>query len=759
MEDRVPTEPGSRHVRFPVHDLETVRIIKDQNTEPTDSPGKDTDTTNTYIKINATPPNSGITTTFLVEVVSAKLHQDTEEIMYATQPGKMAHDANTMLVNKILNDMGHSPSSEKYKLLCVSKSNTSESTMNGVDMVFALVGGAKTQNTQQHELRCILYAKTSANGERFIRTIKLPTATCQLEYMTSYETYTPNKTWLSLLHSLKIADTNTNKASFMCENELEKYRKKNSDKPVSYCIIPTHRSTRDKGVCEEVSLGANGTINDLNIQFTRDGSKHVVHVDACALDLLSTDIKGKHRIMVSDVQSTPPTMYEIPTKNTTFVLAITMPYATRVKCALMEKSASGGVTYVASTDVNFCNNMIYTDMRAKGVEDVFGVQRIALRISNRLQENLTPVMIAQRLNTGHYETKNLMRLMSSTDLLTDLKYVIQYQTIKDPKARNVTANTNARLFESINYVQQSTAQQLKTNQDSVFATCSAFKHTRVTASISAERARWQDHHPDIASSDGLLRQKMTSARGVAVLSIRNQTNTRAEKKDTTEIAGPTSDKKKGLGIHKECTLGTYVLFSSSNIPRLVLRDETVTVKKTPMYTTSRPLDWTDTPQFVYNYCKFSKALQVIHGSNPIALFEAPQPTPIKYPHQERPSVPISTAAGSLVRELLDLSTNSKSVYTRALAHRVITGAVDNCGLLKTHIKPQTQTMSWLNHYRNQFLNDRCSKNKNIVGVELDQLYIDYSIFSQCLKDQAIGSKIPADMFALLVNTGIPFPNT
>jgi hypothetical protein len=759
---------SSRHVRFP-DDIKTTRFINNDNTEP-----------ETFIRV--CPTMLGDTTNFFVDQVESSNHTDTEEIMYATTPGQKT-DVQTKLTRQVLHDLAHTISpDEKYKLICISKNNTSATTIDGVDMVFALVGEKTNFNSDEHNLRCIFYSKNAKNmrypGERFIRLIKFPSATCQLQYLVSYNNDTPSKSWLNLLLSLKISETNTTKSVGACEKDWGFYLKQNShNNGVSYCIIPPNKNGNE-GVGTSTALGVGGVVTDLNVKFTREGFEHVVNIDAAALDLLSSHIVQKHHTIVSDVHCILKEKYEFPTRDSNFILTLTMPHATRVKCSLMEVSKSTqphadntkmNLTYIASTDVNFCNNMVYADMRAPGVENVFGIQRIALRISNRLQENLTPAMIARRIIAGPGETENLIKLMSSVDLSTDLIDVLQYQTIKCPKTRAVVAMINTGLFQKINYDRQAatSAGQLKTEQDHIFGNCNAFRLKRVTASISSERARWQDHHPVVAASDSLLRQRMTSARGVAVMSVLNEQ----------------SDIK---------TTGTYIQFYASTIPRLRLRKRipskiigpgplptSSTTEKIQLYTTSRPLEWGtnnpvsspdaskptqaelgsdakggETQFFTYKYDKFSKAMQFLQGPDTIALFTTAENIKIEAP----PNTPaMSVPPGSLVRALINLSNNSNNVYTRALAHKVLIAAVESCPLINTHINSQIQTMSWMNHYRIQFLKEIKSNHGKLAHI-LDEKYVDYSMFSQCLKDQSIGSRIPADMFGLLVQQSIPFPS-
>jgi hypothetical protein len=784
------SQSSSKCVRFSAHEqgnLETHIVCPGQACE---TAIKDN---GLCLIINPIAPPEGTTTTFLVEDVEAPTHKQLEAVMYGIPPGKMAYITDDVLINQILKDTcvrrtsrvnsAESPvsSCEQFRLVCVSKDFMSCNVKDGMDMVFALVGD-KMQGNERSEiynLRCLLYVKTCGSSknqkdlkqgrttegiaQRYIRIVKLPTATCKICYtkipqapgVSPPQAYIPSQAmdqpataWLKMLNGLHISNANISMADSRNERNLESYRKQNSGKGLSYCVTSSHKD--------------NDNTSDMTMQFSRNNHKHVVTVDTCTLDALIAKISAKHLTMVTKSGSHSPIAegkYEIPMKNSSFSMSITIPHTTRVKCALTEKLDTGHLAYVASSDVNFCNNMVYADMRAKGIENVFGVQRIALRIGNKLQDNLTPVLIARRLGVENNGNNKLLSLMSSSDLMTDLETIVLCHDIKDPKLRTIATSTKKRLFRSIDVVRQAVSKQLVAKQDKVFQKCSAFTNTRVTASISSERPRWQDHHPALAASDFLLRQKMTSARGVAILNIRNATMAKLEAEHQEQCQTPSKSSMVKLEAEHRQAVETCVLFSSSDVPRLIVRKQAPDTKQTQRYTTSRPLSWTEEEsqtksKFAYEYCKFSKAVKFVQGSDTVALFEA-----IQSPPKNMYTNAVSKTPGSLIQELLNLSNTSDSVFTRAMAHRVLIGAIDTCPLINTQQTPQIHNTCWLNHYRAEFLDDYISKNVNLTGIQLDQLYVDYSIFGQCLKDQALGSKIPTDMFALLVQQGIPFPNT
>jgi hypothetical protein len=119
-----------------------------------------------------------------------------------------------------------------------------------------------------------------------------------------------------------------------------------------------------------------------------------------------------------------------------------------------------------------------------------------------------------------------------------------------------------------------------------------------------------------------------------------------------------------------------------------------------------------------------------------------------------------------VNRLLNFANSHPVVYLRALASFVLLDAVRGQAIhnqSSTSSKVLDDTICWskplsscLNYYRTQFLKEHIDDIPQTTA-SADELYIQYSLFSQCLKQYMHGSRTPSDMFALLVQQGIPFP--
>jgi hypothetical protein len=758
---------GERKVRFgPIQE----RIIQEE-------PTKRTESTPRFISINMDQPAAGSVTQCFASQFTTHENETLLFNMCRTTVGEQS-GVQTTLTHDILDSLQHVTGSAKYTLLCMSKSSTSTSATHGIDMVFALVGDLH-KATPTKPVRAILYVKGIANGTRFIHVLKLPSASCTATHYTGDQsrTWEPHATWLLVLKELKISPTDVSKASHMNEEAWGRYCTKHSRKGVSHIITRnTGSNTVKKGVVA-VSLGPGGMVNELGVVFTQHGVNRTIDVDAGMADLLFVHIKEVHGGIVKDTRWQAALVYNLPIGHTGFTLTFTLVHATRVQCCIRDTSPAK--TLLSSSTVNFCNSIVHVNTDADGVENTRGVQRLAVRLAKKLKDNLTPSMIAARLVSNEVSTcakhlasaaphaklasgrqEELTKLMATTDLLHDLEYVTSMARASRGMDINQTVKaTHKRLISHLGEVYTTTCTTHKKIQDDILAGCVAFKNKKTKASILAAQPWWQDCPPNSTNADGLLNQRMTSARGVAVLSLL----------PGHELAG-----------------GRHVEFSAMCVPRLVQKPCETHKIHTPLFhncnsTTGpvweapRSLLWTPadtTDRFTYKYDKFSHAVEVLHVNTPIALFPKPRSTaPIS-----TQGVPVAVSnespQGSLMCALVDLAIDSRHVYVRALAHLVLVSATNS--YLSIHgpevrggspfMKPNTEftefndTTRWLNYYRTMFLRERIVHGIP-TGEAMEQLYEDYCIFGQCLVSHVSGSTIPHDMFALLVQQGLPFPET
>ena len=278
--------------------------------------------------------------------------------------------------------------------------------------------------------------------------------------------------------------------------------------------------------------------------------------------------------------------------------------------------------------------------------------------------------------------------------------------------------------------------------------------TRATSSALAERPRWQDGHTPAANSDKLMRQKMMSARGVATLSL--YTNSE----------------------HDIDNLNTCVVFSTVKVPKTIYK-ESKSAGGSPVF--AKRLNWVDAPlpagathsrgsvqscksetphQFMYSFDKGTKELKVFDRYNntekterTLAIFTNADST---LRDDAKIFVSQGVPKGSLVGELINCCEAHSSVYTRALTHLVLLDSMYRMGLICTNTSWGVYSNKWLNTYRADFLSV-LAEGGVATGIQADQQYIDYCIFSQCLKQHINGTRMPCDSFSLLVQQGIPFP--
>ncbi|KAJ1468611.1 hypothetical protein T484DRAFT_1754990 [Baffinella frigidus] len=442
--------------------------------------------------------------------------------------------------------------------------------------------------------------------------------------------------------------------------------------------------------------------------------------------------------------------HKISLVNGAYELVFSTKHPARVQCLLLHTAADNRV--IASSDVNFSNNMAYTNVCAVGVDHVFGIQRLALRAACRLQSNLTPDMIAQRLgscNRTDVHNGRLLQLIASTDIATDIGYVFRSND-KSPKFRDdddSMAKLRLRLEKITMKTETSTVDSIRVLQDIQFSNSLVFADKRATSSSRAERPRWQDGHTVAARSDHLMRQKMMSARGVATLSL---------------YTAP---------IHGMDHLNACVVFSPVNVPKMIFKVPK-TVSGPSAY--SKVLNWIatgDLPnrdavtsqiprQFMYAFNTSSKEMRVFHRHTGAEKTEHTFAIFVKEDSTLRDNakvfVPQGVPKGSLVTELLNCCEAHSSVYTRALAHLVLLDSMYRLGTISTKTSWNESSQRWLNTYRVHFLSSLAWRGA-ATGVSADKQYIDYCIFSQCLKQHINGTRMPCDSFSLLVQQGIPFP--
>ena len=714
-----------------------------------------------FICISPVRPTDGTSVDFYIDHTPEDSHTLLVAKMSETSPGKTM-SASFPLMRDIISrvvptsEMTGLENIDNHSLICVSSSG------NASEMVFALVRhrtgldrpwghrSVSLSNLQtppecgDHLMRAMLHVCTTRDGKRYIHHLTFPNAGCHVSITTdaSLDSSNASLAWRRLLGGFGISDTNAIESRRINAKTLERFCVRNAHAGMSVAMA-------SRGVQNTACVS-----DDLDITFTRGTDNHHVNVQVCMLDNAITDVTNAHVDILRNFDSSIcPTEHNISLNNGEYGLVFSIKHASRVQCLLLHTTAGNRI--IASSDVNFSNNMVYTNVSGVGIDNVFGMQRLALRAACRLQENLTPEIVGRRLCSSNSVDKNIdrmLQLISSTDIANDIGYVFRSHD-KSTKFRDDDEWINKlRLkLRSLAMKKQKifTADVVELQQHQ-FSRSPVFVETRATSSACAERPRWQDGHTTAAKSDNLMRQKMMSARGVATLSFY-------------------TNPEQGID-----DLNTCVVFSTVKVPKMIYK-EPKSASGRPIFT--KRLNWVTslpegaTPgrdsvqsrfsgQFMYSFNRHSKELRVFNRHNDtektertFAIFMTADST---LRDDSKIFVQQGVPKGSLVGELINCSETHSSVYTRALAHLVLLDSMYRLGVISTDTSWDVYSQKWLNTYRTHFLSILAERGV-ATGVQADQQYIDYCIFNQCLKQHINGTRMPCDSFSLLVQQGIPFP--
>jgi hypothetical protein len=478
----------------------------------------------------------------------------------------------------------------------------------------------------------------------------------------------------------------------------------------------------------------------LDISFTRGDKQHCLGVSVFGINNILADMTLSHIGLLRNL-SRCVTEHRMSLDDGAYELVFSTKDATRVQCMLLHTAARN--CSIASSDVNFSNNMVYTNVCAAGVDNVVGVERLALKMASRLQENLTPENIGKRLRSLSCidkEIERLLGLISSTDIATDIEHVFKSTDTSMNQLRLELANLSMKTYKhSVN--------DIASLQQKQFGRSPIFVEKRATSSSRAERPRWQDGPTPASRSDNLMRQKMMSARGVATLSLYTASK------------------------HGGDPLNTCVVFSDVKVPKMIY-NEPKSAGRSSMSATR--LSWVAPPsvdtthsdksrirdQFMYSFNRSYKESRVFNQrtdaektEHTLAMFVNADSTARG---NVRTFVQKCVPKGSLLGALVDCCRTHPSLYTRALAHLILVDSMYRTDLVSGNKGWGRFTHEWVNMYRTQFI-ATLAKRGDLTEGQADQQYIDYCMFNQCLKQHINGTRMPCDSFSLLVQQGIPFP--
>jgi len=689
-----------------------------------------------FVRICPVANSNGKPSEFYIGTTSALDHRELIREMDQTTYGvTMRADFPLVryILGKVVSRQSNLENVEKidlYKLACCSVSETKNGT------VFALIRPSfavdksivPSQTQNGHMVRALLRVCTDRNGSRYIHHLTFPNAmgVVSITPGPSSDATHPIIAWERLLKGFGISVTNTSESESINSCNWERFCVRNAHTGMSIAIKPRIEPSKDMGV-------------GLDISFTRGDKKHCIDVSVCAIDNIFTCLTQTHSSLLRKVDPSL-TEHRLSLDNGAYDLMFSIKHTSRVQCLLLHTAAAGN-HFIASSDVNFSNNMVYTNVCAAGVGNVMGVERLALRMARLLQANLTPNNMGKGFCSLNDTDKQLLGLISSTDIATDLGHVFQSDDRSMKKLRLGLENLSMR---------KDYANGIQLLQNQQFKRSPIFVETRATSSSRAERPRWQDKHTTAANSDNLMRQKMMSARGVATLSLYTGSQHRADPMNTCVVF---SDVKVPKMIYKEPSPAGR---SSISAKRLGWGAPLSADAMSGCASVQRPIQ----DQFMYSFNRSSKELRVFNQRNDtektehtIAMFVDADAT-VK--GNVRTFVQKCVPKGSLVGALINCCKTHPSLYTRALSHLVLLDSMYRLDLISAKKSWGYYTRNWMNMYRTSFLST-LAKRGVITGDQTDQEYIDYCMFNQCMKQHISGMRMPCESFSLLVQQGIPLP--
>lgn len=509
-----------------------------------------------------------------------------------------------------------------------------------------------------------------------------------------------------------------------------------------------------------------------------------------------------------------------------FVMVFEIIHATRIVCSIYELGTvssdtkmtlgrSGGTghimrEFVTSTSINFSGEIVYADVCAKDVFGVFGLRSIATRLGKTLkQNNITNEVIVQHLRVIPDGLRSLLSLMSTTDMLSDMHYVMNNSSdnnintfckLKASLQRVGGAHVNVT---QLRHLEHSHFQYHNTQHEKT-VTCNKKNRNKTLPMDSVSRATFL--------IDPLITQKMVSARGVAILRLldathridptrRGRMHTVNEKcmlfpkvgiprlisVNTVSLLQQPQRSHEGAVFHEPLDVHA-IIHQNTNHPKKAENDavELEKNRRKWQYRITDHNSHTTKGCFSHTYvdgevCLFQHKeatfyslcmenrrdhfkdtrVDIPETTHLVAVFESPT-------HAPRESLPFDTNVnqkGALVTNLLELAESNHPLYTRAMAHMVLISAYNDCVAKNTAYCDRTTYTDPSNYYRTQFLQNRTASSSapyaasDRVECPGRGIYEEYSLFTQCLKNLTTGTIIPHDMFSLLVAQGLPFPET
>jgi hypothetical protein len=715
------------------------------------------------------------------KVINGDMHSLSEEMDRLTL-GEYRH-VNLQLLRDIVQSSVTPPPFENTFLLCCS----SHSSQPHEGPVFALICDFFNVEQNHHQCRlCAIFLRVKGKDSfTYMKTVKFVHSFCNFEKLG--EKPKGNRVFTRIMEEMGISTADIKMSAKESANKWNAYLAHN-------CKSVGHHVANTRGLC----FGVNGHIVYHEVRLTQQKKgklggiiHHDTHQDKIVflpalMDLRIKEVVDEYKKSISSLDNTPSRVFETYAEKVQFKLVFQLQHSSRVSCSLMEvdtKSNPKNERFLASVAINFSGEMVYADRYGEGISDVEGLRTIAMRVANKLYDCMTVSFIAQRLRNSSQQTKELLELMTSTDLLCDMEYVILATDVeqgnKPDQGHEIRLATRHELFTGLDHVCSHNLVRERQRKEEEMRESSVMRIDCNQPSL--KRPHWMDQLGNVFEKDPLVTQKAMAAKGVAILHLLQYQGGATHKNSAKCFLFPV------VGIPRLVDASTISPIQYS--PPVSHGDTQVHNPKSPTGEVEPPVErscrrdhWQhSTGSFSHTYihgelCYFYHAEDTV--PHLMCVFESS----LGQNGPRKTNSASSFARGSLVQKLIDLTKFPSPIYTRAMAHMVLVSAVNHCiakrnssdaDWLKTfkakstlHNNPaNVMTESRLephpirpynepsDFYRALFFDMYEEKNGSL-------LYEEYSIFSQCLKARGLNHmKSRHNMFTMLLTQAVPFSLT
>jgi len=656
--------------------------------------------TNRDLNITVDSPGIGNASQFIAHGVDTQMHHDFIQFVHDMPQGMMS-DAKFRITHELMTLMGVPFEPTEYSKHRMLKLPYSASNKRN-EKVCAFLR-QESAFTDTCSLRAFMLLFTDLQGIDKVQLIILPNSSCTL--CTSSKIIKNKNPWNRILNSLNIAPS---EISHSTESILQA-KQEASLLAAGYNLqLEQPEQTKQRSSHMPLTLMTNNKNTNLSICKThlREGMDVFLqqYVTACK-QTNCTSIEGlQERIMVSDDH----------------YIRMRIEHLGRICCSLHSVHED---RFISSTTVNFAKKMVFATIMDPEYTNVFGLQKIALMTATKVQSVLTPEFLANYVISKDPATTNLLQLMLSHDL---------HDEIRQANVDVLKRVTDFVLTDTMNYEDGMKA------KEHVFQNSSLYTQNRLRVSIACPIHQKADRSAWLNVNDKLSIDKMVAARGVATAQL-----------VCNNMQVPVSDKM-------------FAYFSGSSTARMVCHsnfEDTVDKRTYTMWHEPRdsgapqPLSCVmnrPNPQFFFTQSQISDArdLKIYrqhNGTNTLIAEFKDNDNMNNVTYFEN-----SDRNGPLICALLDAygGSGNATLYQTALVNL----------LFRTSLQHQSQEINyadWLDHFQNQWIQQHY-QSEPVGNIEANTLYLEYSMFSECLKRNVQGLHIPADVFSLVAQEVLPF---